>query len=34
MKLCDELEAAGLLSAQLKQDWVIPMKDRLRKQLG
>jgi hypothetical protein len=34
MKLCDELEAAGLLSPQLKQDWVIPMKDKLRKQVG
>lgn len=29
MHLCDELEAAGLLSPQLKQDWVIPMKARL-----
>jgi hypothetical protein len=29
MRLCDELEAAGLLDAKLKTDWVIPMKRRL-----
>ncbi len=29
MHLCDELEAAGLLSAQLKQQWVVPTKQRL-----
>ena len=29
MNLCDELEAAGLLSATLKQNWVIPMKRKL-----
>jgi hypothetical protein len=34
MKLCDELEAAGLLSAHLKEHWVKPMKQRMREQLG
>ncbi len=34
MLLCDELDAAGLLSPQLKEDWVIPTKARLLKQLG
>ncbi len=34
MKLCDELEDAGLLSAQLKQQWVLPMKDKLQEQLA
>jgi hypothetical protein len=34
MLLCDELEAAGLLSATLKQQWVLPMKERLINQLG
>lgn len=29
MHLCDELEDAGLLSATLKTNWVIPMKRRL-----
>lgn len=29
MKLCDELDAAGLLHADLKRDWVIPMKRRI-----
>jgi hypothetical protein len=29
MHLCDELEAVGLLSATLKQNWVIPTKQRL-----
>ena len=33
MKLCDELEDAGLLSAELKENWVLPMKARLRAQL-
>jgi hypothetical protein len=34
MRLCDELEEAGLLSPQLKEQWVLPMKERLRTQLG
>lgn len=34
MRLCDELEQAGLLSAQLKQEWVLPMKARLQAQLA
>lgn len=34
MKLCDELEEAGLLSAQLKEEWVGPMKARLIAQLS
>lgn len=29
MHLCDELEAAGLLSPKLKDSWVIPMKRKL-----
>jgi hypothetical protein len=29
MKLCDELEDAGLLNADLKRDWVLPMKRKL-----
>ena len=29
MHLCDELEAAGLLSAKLKEQWVVPSKRRL-----
>ena len=29
MRLCDELEDAGLLNADLKRDWVMPMKARL-----
>jgi hypothetical protein len=33
MHLCDELEAVGLLSPQLKQNWVIPTKQRLIAQL-
>lgn len=33
MLLCDELEDAGLLSAQLKEQWVIPMKEKLQSQL-
>lgn len=34
MHLCDELEDAGLLSPQLKANWVIPMKRRLIAMLG
>lgn len=34
MKLCDELEDAGLLSPSLKEQWVIPMKQRLERQLA
>ena len=34
MKLCDELEAAGLLAAHLKENWVKPMKRRLLEQLS
>ncbi len=34
MLLCDELEDAGLLSAELKTNWVLPMKARLQEQLG
>jgi hypothetical protein len=34
MKLCDELEDAGLLSPQLKEQWVIPMKEKLQAQLA
>jgi len=34
MKLCDDLEDAGLLSPQLKEQWVIPMKEKLEAQLG
>ena len=34
MLLCDELEDAGLLSAQLKAQWVLPNKERLRQQLA
>jgi len=30
MHLCDELEDAGLLSAELKQNWVLPTKQRLQ----
>ena len=29
MRLCDELDAAGLLSPQLREAWVVPMKERL-----
>lgn len=29
MVLCDELEAAGLLSDRLKEEWVTPMKQRI-----
>jgi hypothetical protein len=34
MHLCDELEAAGLLSAELKQNWVLPMKQKLQDMLA
>ena len=34
MRLCDELDAAGLLSPALQENWVRPMKARLRQQLG
>lgn len=34
MMLCDELEDAGLLSAQLKEQWVLPMKEKLEAQLA
>lgn len=34
MKLCDELEEAGLLSPQLQEQWVIPMKEKLTRQLA
>ncbi len=34
MHLCDELEDAGLLSPQLKEEWVLPMKARLEEQLA
>ena len=34
MRLCDDLEDAGLLSAQLKEQWVIPMKAKLEAQLA
>lgn len=29
MRLCDELEAAGLLSPELKANWVLPMKQKI-----
>lgn len=34
MQLCDELEDAGLLSAELKENWVLPMKNKLQMQLS
>ena len=34
MRLCDELEEAGLLSPALKENWVQPMKARLQEQLA
>ena len=34
MRLCDELESAGLLSLQLKEEWVKPMKARLAVELA
>lgn len=33
MRLCDDLEDAGLLSMELKENWVLPMKARLEAQL-
>lgn len=34
MHLCDELEAHGLLSAELKRNWVIPMKTKVIEMLS
>ena len=34
MHLCDELEDAGLLSDELKQNWVRPTKQRLQDQIA
>lgn len=34
MKLCDELDSVGQLSPDLKENWVQPMKAKLRAQLG
>ena len=34
MRLCDDLEEAGLLSPQLKAQWVLPMKEKLEAQLA
>ena len=34
MVLWDELEDAGLLSQQLKEQWVLPMKEKLQAQLA
>ena len=34
MKLCDDLDDAGLLSAQLKSQWVLPMKAKLAAQIS
>jgi ketosteroid isomerase-like protein len=34
MRLCDELEAAGLLNPKLKESWVLPMKQRLIEMLS
>jgi hypothetical protein len=34
MRLCDDLDDAGLLSPQLKEQWVKPMKARLAEQLA
>ena len=33
-KLCDELDSVGQLSPDLKENWVQPMKAKLRAQLG
>jgi hypothetical protein len=33
MRLCDDLEEAGLLCRQLREEWVLPMKARLIEQL-
>jgi hypothetical protein len=34
MRLCDDLEDAGLLSPRLKAEWVLPMKEKLEAQLS
>ncbi len=34
MHLCDELDAAGLLSPKLKAEWVQPVKKRLMHMLA
>ena len=34
MRLCDDLEDAGLMSPQLKAQWVITMKEKLRQKLA
>ncbi len=34
MHLCDELEAHGLLSPELKKNWVIPMKTKIIEMLS
>jgi len=34
MKLCDELNAAGLLNPALLESWVKPMKGRIKEMLG
>lgn len=34
MHLCDELEAVGLLSPALKENWVVPMKQRIIEMLS
>jgi hypothetical protein len=34
MKLCDDLDEAGLLSGQLKDQWVLPMKAKLAAQIA
>jgi hypothetical protein len=34
LHLCDELEAAGLLSLTLKENWVVPMKQKIIEMLS
>ncbi len=34
MKLCDELDAAGLLADTLRENWVLPMKQKLIEMLS
>lgn len=34
IRLCDELEAVGLLNPKLKEEWVKPVKARILKMLG
>jgi hypothetical protein len=34
MKLCDELNTAGLLNPALLDSWVKPMKERIKGMLG